>query len=86
MNAAPEPPEDDGDLLTRVEASAYLERFHVQLRPSTLARLWSVGGNGPPGVLVRNRPRYPRGTLRAWALSQRSDPQRSRRDAVSAGR
>jgi hypothetical protein len=72
---APDPrpaEEHDEDLLTRAEASAYLLRFQVRLKPATLARLWSVGGNGPPCTHVRKRPYYPRGELRAWALRQRT--------------
>jgi len=83
MNPAMDIVEGDDDLLTRVEASAYLARFQVYLKPSTLARLWSVGGDGPPCRHVRNRPRYPRGALRAWALSQRTGLRRSRREAAA---
>ena len=68
----PAPVEQDDDLLTRTEASAFLERFAVSLKPATLARIWSVGGNGPPCQHVRSKPFYPRGELRAWALRQRS--------------
>ncbi|MNX74192.1 hypothetical protein D3C86_1056220 [compost metagenome] len=63
----------DDDLLTRKEASAYLAQFGVRLKPATLARLWSVGGDGPPCRHVRARPYYPRGLLRGWALSQISE-------------
>lgn len=62
--------ERDQDLLTRAEASDYLLRFGVRLRASTLARLWSVGGDGPPCLHIRSKPWYPRAELRAWALSQ----------------
>lgn len=83
MTEAPEPVlESDDDMLTRVEASAYLERFHVRLKPSTLARLWSVGGDGPPCSHIRGRPRYPRGPLRDWALEQRTGLRTSHRGAV----
>lgn len=71
--------ERDDDLLTRAEASAYLLRFQVRLKPTTLARLWSVGGDGPPCAHVRKRPYYPRGELRAWALRQRTRLRASRR-------
>lgn len=60
----------DEDLLTRTEASAFLAQFGVRLKPATLARLWSTGGNGPPCRHIRAKPFYPRGLLRAWALSQ----------------
>lgn len=67
--------QDEGaeDLLTRKEASAFLAAMGVRLKPATLARLWSVGGNGPPCRHVRSRPFYPRGLLRAWALAQISE-------------
>jgi hypothetical protein len=64
--------ERDEDLLTRAEASAYLARYNVRLKPATLARLWCVGGDGPPCRHVRRKPYYPRSELRAWALRQRS--------------
>ncbi len=67
--------QDEGaeDLLTRKEASAFLAAMGVRLKPATLARLWSMGGNGPPCCHVRSRPFYPRGLLRAWALAQISE-------------
>jgi len=64
--------EDDEDLLSRSEASAYLAEFHVRLKPATLARMWCVGAEGPPCRHVRGRPLYPREELRAWALRQRT--------------
>jgi hypothetical protein len=60
----------DDDLLTRAEASAFLLRFGVRMKPSTLARLWSTGGDGPPCVHVRGKPLYPRGVLQTWAEAQ----------------
>lgn len=71
--------ERDDDLLTRTEASAYLARFNIVLKPATLARIWSVGGDGPPCQHIRSKPWYPRGALRAWAQSQRTGLRRSRR-------
>lgn len=67
----------DGDLLTRKEASDFLATLGVRLKPATLARLWSTGGNGPPCVHHRNRPRYPRHVLRAWAAEQTTGLMRS---------
>jgi len=55
----------DEDLLTRKEASAFLVQYGIRMKPETLARLWSTGGNGPPCLHVRHRPYYPRGVLRA---------------------
>lgn len=60
-------------LLTRAEASAFLVSFGIRLKPATLARLWSTGGNGPPCRHIRSRPFYPRDLLRDWAHSQISD-------------
>jgi hypothetical protein len=79
------PEEHDEDLLTRAEASAYLARFQVRMKPATLARIWSVGADGPPCEHIRSKPWYPRGELRAWALCQRTGLQRSRPGA-SEGR
>ena len=70
--------ERDDDLLTRAEASAYLARFNIALKPATLARIWSVGGDGPPCQHIRRKPFYPRGDLRAWAEAQRTAVRRSR--------
>lgn len=76
----PAPSEHDEDLLTRAEASAYLARFHIRMKPATLARVWSVGGDGPPCQHIRGKPWYPRGELRRWAQSQQSNLRRSRHE------
>lgn len=60
----------DDPLLTRAEASEYLKRFGIRMKPATLARLWSTGGNGPPCRHIRGKPFYPQDVLRAWAESQ----------------
>lgn len=73
------------DLLTRKEASAFLADFGIRLNPGTLARLWSVGGNGPPCRHVRAKPYYPRSLLRAWAQSQVSEV-RTRAPSAARGR
>jgi hypothetical protein len=73
--------EGDDDLLTRAEASAYLLRFAVHLKPATLARIWSTGGDGPPCEHIRGKPWYPRGALRDWAQAQRTGLRRNRREA-----
>lgn len=74
-NGSNEVPAAEGrdDLLTRKEASAFLAQLGIRLKPATLARLWSVGGDGPPCRHVRSRPYYPRGLLTAWAQSQISE-------------
>ncbi|WP_293480443.1 hypothetical protein [Phenylobacterium sp.] len=77
-NMAARSGEQDIDLLTRKEASAYLARFNIALKPATLARIWSVGGDGPPCQHIRRKPFYPRGDLRAWAEAQRTALRRSR--------
>ena len=66
-------PAIDEPLLTRAEASAFLGSFGIRLKPATLARLWSTGGNGPPCRHIRSRPFYPQDLLRDWARSQISD-------------
>lgn len=80
--AAPAAAEDPDDLLTRAEASEYLRRFGIRMKPATLARAWSVGANGPPCRHVRRRPLYPRAALRAWAESQSTDLRRSARETA----
>lgn len=59
-----------GELLTRAEASSHLAGLGIRLKPATLARLWSVGTNGPPCLHIRSRPYYPRDLLEVWAKSQ----------------
>lgn len=66
-------PDGRPDLLTRREASEFLGRYGVRLKPATLARLWSAGSNGPPCRHIRSRPYYPRDLLEAWAKSQISE-------------
>lgn len=66
----PVPEPGDEDLLTRKEASAFLAQFGIRMKPETLARLWSTGGDGPPCRHIRHKPYYPRGVLRAWARTQ----------------
>lgn len=63
----------DEDLLTRAEASIFLAGLGVRLKPETLARIWSTGGDGPPCRHIRRKPFYPRGALRTWAASQIGD-------------
>lgn len=72
--------ERDDDLLTRAQASQYLARFHIRMKPATLARLWSVGGDGPPCRHIRGKPWYPRGDLKDWAQSQQTNLRRSRHE------
>jgi hypothetical protein len=74
------PHERDDDLLTRAEASDYLLRFHIHMKPQTLARIWSVGGQGPRCVHIRRKPWYPRGELRRWAQSQQTGLRASARE------
>lgn len=61
---------EGGPLLTRSQASDFLQGYGIQLKPASLARLWSVGGNGPPCLHVRGKPFYPTDVLRTWAQSQ----------------
>ncbi|MEQ7154145.1 hypothetical protein [Brevundimonas aurifodinae] len=68
--------ERDDDLLTRNQASEFLQRFGIRMKPTTLARAWSVG-NGPPCRHIRGKPLYPRGVLRDWAEAQDSGLRRA---------
>lgn len=76
----------DGDLLTRQEASAFLALFGIRLKPQSLARLWSTGGDGPPCRHIRAKPFYPRGLLRAWAQAQVGEVRTSAPAAAQARR
>ncbi|MFC5345311.1 hypothetical protein ACETK8_14670 [Brevundimonas staleyi] len=74
--------ERDEDWLTRAEASTYLRRFGVRMKPSTLARALCVGADAPPCERIRNRAFYRRDLLRAWAETQRERPRPGRRRSV----
>ena len=80
------PAERDDDLLTRKEASAFLLQFGIRMKPQTLARVWSTGGNGPPCRHVRHKPYYPRGVLQAWAVSQVGELRSSAPEAAKGRR
>jgi hypothetical protein len=67
------PAPDEGELLTRAEAAAFLCGMGVRLKPATLARLWSTAGDGPPVRHIRSKPYYPQGLLSAWGQAQISD-------------
>lgn len=82
-DATGRPEERDDDLLTRAEASAYLLRFDVRLKPGTLARIWSVGADGPPRQHIRAKPFHPRGPLRDWQQAQRRTLRRTRTQGPS---
>jgi hypothetical protein len=77
--------EGDEDLLTRNQASEYLQRFGIRMKPTTLARAWSVG-NGPPCRHIRGKPLYPRGVLRGWAEAQDTGLRRGSSERASAER
>lgn len=77
--------EHDDDLLTRAEASEFLKRFGIRMKPATLARLWSTGGDGPACRHIRGKPYYPRDVLRTWAESQDTGLRRSAHEPASQG-
>ena len=77
--------EREDDLLTRAEASEFLKRFGIRMKPATLARLWSTGGDGPACRHIRGKPFYPRDVLRAWAESQDTGLRRSAQDDAGRG-
>lgn len=75
-------------LLTRAEASAFLQAKGIRMKPTTLARAYSTGSGGPPCRHIRNKPFYPLALLDVWAESQITAPvassserQRLRREA-----
>ncbi len=83
--ASPAPRET---LLTRAEASVFLEGKGIRMKPTTLARAYSTGSGGPPCRHIRNKPYYPLDLLETWAEAQITAPvassserQRLRREA-----
>lgn len=75
-------------LLTRAEASLFLEGRGIRMKPTTLARAYSTGSGGPPCRHIRNKPYYPLDLLETWAEAQITAPaassserQRLRREA-----
>ena len=76
----------EDELLTRAEASEFLKRFGIRMKPATLARLWSTGGDGPPCRHIRGKPFYPRDVLRTWAESQDTGLRQSSRDSSNGRR
>ncbi len=57
-------------LLTRAEAADCLVKRGIRMKPATLARIFSTGGDGPPCRHIRGKPFYPRDVLEAWADTQ----------------
>ncbi|XYD10510.1 hypothetical protein R1A27_08580 [Methylobacterium sp. NMS12] len=63
--------------LRRWEVSAYVkDRFGIDIAPSTLAKLASIGG-GPPFYKNARAPLYPVDLLDEWALARRGNVVRS---------
>jgi len=67
-------------LLTRREAAAYLSSIGVKRAPATLAKLFCIGGDGPPCHHDGRRPLYPKGLLHAWGMRQLTQLRRSSAD------
>lgn len=75
-------PDDFEDaLLTRREASEYLARIGVRRKPATLAKVFSVGAEGPPCVHDGRKPLYPKRLLHAWGMSRLTAVRRSSAEA-----
>lgn len=79
-------------LLTRAEASIFLEGRGIRMKPTTLARAYSTGSGGPPCRHIRNKPYYPLDLLEGWAETQITAPaassserQRLKREAKQRG-
>lgn len=79
-------------LLTRAEASVFLEGRGIRMKPTTLARAYSTGSGGPPCRHIRNKPYYPLDLLESWAEAQITAPaassserQRLKREAKRRG-
>ncbi|MFT3727836.1 MAG: hypothetical protein QM759_08445 [Terricaulis sp.] len=75
-------PADFADaLLTRNEASAYLASIGVRRAPATLAKLFSVGRDGPPCRHDGRTPLYPKMLLHLWGMRQLTQLRRSSAEA-----
>jgi hypothetical protein len=71
-------PDDFVDaLLTRREASHYLESIGVRRKPATLAKLFCIGADGPPCRHDGRRPLYPKRALHEWGVRQLTQLRRS---------
>lgn len=64
---------EEGELLTRAEAAAFLSAMGVRMKTATLARLWSTASDGPPVRHIRSKPYYPQRLLGNWGRAQISD-------------
>ena len=87
-DGADQAPETAETLLTRAEASAFLEGRGIRMKPTTLARAYSTGSGGPPCRHIRNKPFYPLDLLEARSqitapVASSSERQRLRREARS---
>lgn len=66
--------------LRRWEASSYLEAVHgIQMAPTTLAKLASIGG-GPKFQRINRTPLYATSALDEWAAQKLSRPMASTSD------
>lgn len=73
---------DDRDniLLTRKEASRELAAIGIRLAPSTLAKMFCTGSDGPPCVHLGRTPYYPRRHLFEWARDRLTHPRVSSKE------
>lgn len=62
---------EDG-LLSRCEASIYLESIGVRRKSTTLAKLYCTAADGPPCVHDGRRVLYPKRLLHLWGMGQLS--------------
>jgi hypothetical protein len=62
------PADFEDALLTRREASEYLATIGVRRKPATLAKIFSIGADGPPCRHDGRKPLYPKRSLHAWAM------------------
>lgn len=68
--------------LRRWEVPPYVkDRFGIDIAPSTLAKLASIGG-GPPFYRNARAPLYPVDLLDEWAMARRGGVVRSTSEAV----
>ncbi|OYY40535.1 MAG: hypothetical protein B7Y08_18555 [Rhodospirillales bacterium 24-66-33] len=64
--------------LRRADAARYLSDVHgIPVKPSTLAKWYCLGSDGPPAHVAGRVPLYPRDELDAWAIRRLGPLRRS---------
>jgi len=74
---------NEARFLDRKAAAQYLSERGLKIAPSTLAKLFCIGG-GPPVRHFGRKPLYEPEALNAWAAARLSAPRRSSSEPLAA--